>query len=490
MSTTRLGLIALLALVAGVYFSCRTASKPVGPAPSPPVAPTGLYAFQTFETSVVLRWDYSSGEEQGFRIYKSLDSTGSYTKVDSAGFGAHEATVDSLLGGTNYFFYVTAYNHNGESGRSNVRRVQTASTTGLTPPTNVTATVFEGDSVRVGWTPGNGQTNFIVQRRDTTSSQWTILDSLVDPNAIQYYDTTVVALGHYYYRVGAENTTGTVWSADSALAVIPTPGPPVAPVNLHAQVIVGTGVVLSWTNVSHVAEGIIIYRQYDGGPGYSTIDTVGPTFATYTDSLGDTFNLYYYRLQAFNSFGHSPLTPPITVDYRLRSPGLIPMAVGNEWNYDVSDTIGSSIETHRIRTATFFQGQDFYLFTQTRGVFEDSVYYLRNDSTAQPPGSFMLHWPPRQDDHPQLLFKYPVARLDSYFVDGNKVQVVSTGEDINVGGTVYHVVLYEWFISPTFRIIYYIKPFDVGIIREQHYTGPVGSPQLSKTLNLRSYSVG
>jgi hypothetical protein len=491
-SATRLGLIALLALAAGLCLSCKSDNKFIGPPPPPPAAPSSLYDYQTTQTGVVLRWEYNASDIQGFHIYVSQDtSAASFVVVDTVVSINRQAIIDSLTPGTTYYFYITAFNQNGESARSNVRPVHTVPLNGPGTPNHVEALPLEGNIVEVSWqTTGTLPDSFLIQRHDTLfNTAWTTIGST--PADIRtFLDSSVTYLTHYYYRVGGKRSSTIVWSLDSALAVTFGPGAISAPESLRTEVHLGLGVILTWVNVTHNATRIVISRGTGGNPAVA-IDTVAATATSYLDTLGQNFGLYNYRLQAISDTASSPLTPAVEADYRLCSPGAIPLCVGNFWTYDVTDTAGGTTLQRTVSAAIFFGGQDFYLISQDERGITDSLYYLRNDTLAR--GVEMLHWPLLDTDHPQLLFKYPALQVgDSFLVDGQKVEVViaSPGQDKNVSGTVYHGVLaYERFVSASFRIIYYIVPGTVGIIKEEHYNGPISHPAPSKTLSLRAYHV-
>lgn len=493
MSATRLGLIALLALVAGLCLSCKKENKSVGPPPPPPLAPSGLFIVQVSNTTVTLHWQDNSTDEDGFRVNVTLDTAATWAVMTTVQPNVVQAMVDSLLPGTTYYFAMVAFNAYGESDRSNPVHARTTGSIYPNPPTNVQATAQEENMVVVSWHSAGTQDSFVVQRHDTIAVQWSAVGTTAG-NITTFSDSTVLAATHYYYRVGSRSNAAAdsiVWSADSASVTTLAPGVPAIPESLHTRIIIGTGVVLTWINVSHNATGIIISRQLEGH-GWATIDTVAAGDTTYTDSLGDAYAIYFYELSAFNTVGPSPWTDPVTADYRLHSPGVIPLAPGNYWIYDVTDTVGAPFAEQRtVSGAVIFQGQDFYLITQHDGALVDSLEYLRNDSLA--PGCVMLHWPLLQSDHPQLLFKYPATQSrDSVFVDGQRMEVLVPlpGESKVVNNHVYEgVIVYELFVSASYRVIYYVEPNTVGIIQEEHTTGPVTNPVPSKTLKLRNYHV-
>jgi hypothetical protein len=489
-SSSRFGLIALLALVAGVYVSCSSTKKSTGPEPLPPVAPSYVYAIQTDATTLVVHWIYNDSGVQGFRVYMTQDTNAAFTLRDSASATARQVTIDSLPVNQTFYFYVTAYNTDGESSRSNLCSGST-NTSLPHAPDQLVAQAISTDSVRLTWRINGSQDHFVVQRHDSASADWTTLDSLVSGQSSQYYDVTVSASTDYFYRVGAENIAGINWSVDSAYVAVPSPGAPVAPVNLQAEVhLENNTVILTWTNVSSNVDSIMVARNLSGYPN-DTLGYVGSGVTTYTDSIGADYGTYIYRLKAINAYG-STWSQTVSVNYQLCSNGVIPICVGNWWRYQVTDTTGPDFVTRRdVFHAAFFQNQDYYLFGLTQNGSTDSLYYLRNDSNLG--GCAILHFPHLPSDIPQLLFKYPATAVaDSYHVDGHLVEIITAlpGIDKTVGSTTYHgVIIYQWYLDTNHWIQVYVKPLDVGIILEEEYTGTATQPHKVATRSLINYHV-
>jgi hypothetical protein len=495
MLITRLYRIALLALVAGVVvWSCKS-SKIVDPRlPAPPSAPHWLNVVpnSVTRTSVQLTWDATSTDQDGFRIYMTQDTTGFWSVVDSVFTRVGSqwiATIDGLQPATTYYFRVTAFNQYGESDASDREVVVTGTNAQPNAPQNVRAIAISEILVRITWTDGGLQDSFVIQRHDTINTGWVQIGSVPD-NTTLFNDSTVALAHKYFYRVGAKDTSITVWSTNIDSVRTPTIGVPVPPVDLTANPVIGLGVMLSWRDMSSNETGFEIFRNLFGQVG-SIIDTVPAGSVTYTDTLGTTMGRYAYQVRAFNPAGNSSWSNIANADYRYISRGIIPVAVGNWWEYSV-DSAGTQFSTRRtIVHPVFHNGQDFYLMTErSGGSLTDSSVYLRNNPNE---GCMMLHFPLLPNDNPQLLFRYPAVTLqDSYYVDGQIVEVVvaSPGQSLVIGDSVYtHVLVFDRFFSPSHWIQYYIKPETHGIIRELEYTGSRTSPVLVATRNLRSLSI-
>lgn len=64
--------------------------------------------------TIILTWQDNSSDEDGFKIYKSTDSS-SYNYIATVGVGIQTYTVVGLLVYQSYWFRVTSYNSTGES---------------------------------------------------------------------------------------------------------------------------------------------------------------------------------------------------------------------------------------------------------------------------------------------------------------------------------------------------------------------------------------
>ena len=117
--------------------------------------------------------------------------------------------------------------------------------------------------------------------------------------ALNYTDTSLTNGTAYFYEVRA---TGSTAFSNEASA---TPFIPTAPANLAATTASGN-VVLTWTSSSST------YAIYRGcAPSSETLLDTGLTGTTYTDAGLANGTTYYYKVQALNAGGSSPLSSEI-----------------------------------------------------------------------------------------------------------------------------------------------------------------------------------
>lgn len=90
---------------------------------------------------------------------------------------------------------------------------------------------------------------------------------------------------------------------------MPTPIPtqPIAPSNLGAEAISHNLVSLWWTDNSHNEEGFNVYRNG------VLIDSLGPNVSTFQDKNLNYATGYSYSVSAYNDFGESSRTTPISL---------------------------------------------------------------------------------------------------------------------------------------------------------------------------------
>ncbi|MCX6815980.1 MAG: hypothetical protein NT120_03965, partial [Candidatus Aenigmarchaeota archaeon] len=159
--------------------------------------PLALYMF----------WSDNSNNEDGFKVYKSLDGINFYK--------AKTLTEDNTMfidyyvqEGSTYWYKVTAFN-DLESDYSNVEHF-TIPMTILTAPTGLTATPASPTSVQLSWTDNEKNNHgFYIERSTSQSSGFVQISTLLpDPSFYSgahpnVLDTTVTTGKTYYYRVRA-----------------------------------------------------------------------------------------------------------------------------------------------------------------------------------------------------------------------------------------------------------------------------------------------
>ena len=97
-------------------------------APSPPAAPSGLYAEILSSTSVRLSWIDNSNDESGFKIERRLstESDSDFSQIGTTSANDTEYDDTGLSSSTTYIYRVRAYNAGGNSSYSGTDRAVTS----------------------------------------------------------------------------------------------------------------------------------------------------------------------------------------------------------------------------------------------------------------------------------------------------------------------------------------------------------------------------
>ena len=128
--------------------ACATTASPPPPPPPPPppipAAASGVGASPTSSNSVGLGWADNSANEDGFRVYRSVDGGSTWVLASTEAAGTGGANVYGEIERLNCY-HVVAFNVTGESPPSN-----TACTTPPAAPANPIATVL-GTELELTW---------------------------------------------------------------------------------------------------------------------------------------------------------------------------------------------------------------------------------------------------------------------------------------------------------------------------------------------------
>jgi fibronectin type 3 domain-containing protein len=90
----------------------------------PPAAPSGLTARAISSSRVDLSWTDNSGDEDGFKIYRSTDNV-NFAFYFTVGANVTTRSNTNLTSATTYYYRVFAYNSGGNSANSNVATATT-----------------------------------------------------------------------------------------------------------------------------------------------------------------------------------------------------------------------------------------------------------------------------------------------------------------------------------------------------------------------------
>ena len=177
----------------------------------------------------------------------------------------------------------------------------------LSAPASVAAT-GQTNQVSLSWADGSGgaATSYLVLRSTTSGSGFTAIATNLGNASTTFTDTKVTDWTTYYYVVQAVGPGGaSVFSAQvSAYAM----GMPAGVTGLAATAGINQ-VALSWSNQLG-AGSYTILRSTTSGSGFTSIGSAATN--SFTDAHVINGTLYYYEVNASNSFGASTNSSPVS----------------------------------------------------------------------------------------------------------------------------------------------------------------------------------
>jgi hypothetical protein len=205
----------------------------VGAVTVAPEAPSGLTA--TSGTNLVsLSWTAAGGAPTGYNVKRSSSSGGPYTNIIGTTTAPTVTYDDAILGGSTYYYVVSAVNGAGESTNSSY---VSASPVLAAPETPAGLAATPGDAqVALSWTASPFATGYTVKRATDIAGLYSVIGSTTDP-VVTYDDTDGLYNGTtYYYTVSATGAGGD--SSDSS----PVSATPFGPLPLVASIDPGVGI--------------------------------------------------------------------------------------------------------------------------------------------------------------------------------------------------------------------------------------------------------
>jgi fibronectin type 3 domain-containing protein len=175
----------------------------------PPANPTSLQVDSTGTNSVSLSWTApATGTPTGYNVKRATSSNGTYTVVGTT-TAPTVAFMDSVTGGSTYYYVVSALTAGGESAESTF--VSAMPILGVpNAPAGLAATPSD-NQVALSWTASTvgSATSYNVLRSTAPGGPYTNIIATTIAPTTSHNDTTAVNDTTYYYVVSGENAIGT-----------------------------------------------------------------------------------------------------------------------------------------------------------------------------------------------------------------------------------------------------------------------------------------
>lgn len=197
---------------------------------APPDVPTGLGA-TAGSNSVSLSWSAATGSPVSYNVKRSTVSGGPYTNIIGTATAPTVSYADSVLGGTTYYYVVSAVNSVGESADSSY---VSATPILAAPASPASLSVTVGDSqVSLSWAASAFATSYEIKRASDIGGPYTTIGTT---SSLSYDDLGVNNSVTYYYSVVAIGAGGA--SSDTS----PVSATPIGPVPLVLSIDPGVGI--------------------------------------------------------------------------------------------------------------------------------------------------------------------------------------------------------------------------------------------------------
>lgn len=332
----------------------------------PPNKPVNLVLQKLSDSEVILFWDDSSDNEDGFQIWRK-ESGGQYKLIKALSENATSYRDFGLSPFVNYFYKIRSYNGYGFSAFSN----EISSTGGETgeAPSNLQAEALGASAIRLTWIDNSSVENgFKIERKQVSEDSWSTA-GFVGPNVQEYIDANNLLPGATYkYRVIALLSTSQAISSEVSVTTAFNDVP--APANLVATFDSQTNsVVVTWTDRTLQENGTIIERKKGTAGTYIEVGRALTDIPTFTDSDLEPEVIYSYRAQHSTTDGGKTNFSNVDTVYVPKLPPLPPTnlqiveivtntSYGLIWEYDEDEDI-DGFELH-IKDNT--AGTDFTVF--------------------------------------------------------------------------------------------------------------------------------
>ncbi len=285
----------------------------VTPDTQAPTAPSNLVINSLTSTSFTLNWIASTDNigVTGYDIYQDG------IKINTSPVTATAYAVSNLNASTNYQYYVQAKDAAGNTSNSNTLNVTTPAppdSEAPSPPTNLTASNIEQNSVDLSWTAATD--NIAVSGYNIYKNN-SLLAS-VSSSITSYHVTGLSVLISYDFYVVAKDAAGNLSTGSNTISITtPDTEAPLAPTNLNATNITQVSFTLNWT-ASTDNVGVTGYNIFQDNVQLNSTLITTPSFDITGLTTSTSYNFYVLANDAAGNLSNSnslivtTLAPPDT----------------------------------------------------------------------------------------------------------------------------------------------------------------------------------
>lgn len=181
-------------------------------------APTNLKASVVDSDTIKLTWDSVDGAD-GYYVYRTTYKNGSMNQVKKITSGSTTSwTNNNLTPETTYYYIVTAYAGDIQSEESNIASATTdADEITVSAPENVDAELRSDDSIRVSWDKVTEADGYIVYRKASTESKYSVVLETSNPD-LTYCNDSAVNIGetYSYYVIAYAEIDGSTYNSEAS----------------------------------------------------------------------------------------------------------------------------------------------------------------------------------------------------------------------------------------------------------------------------------